>query len=109
MNPALIPLGLGVFQALQKLVDTKEVCTKCQNQPASFRACELYHDSRWDNVLTSVLLGVMLYCLTQLKMSGLAWGVVAPASLLFLFMFAGALTADTYVPMEVPLHPALTD
>lgn len=112
-NPAVIPFSLGALQALQRVVEVKHKCASCENLEcvggSSLLPCQLLqHDARWDSVFTSVLVGVFLYCLTKLNLSKLAWVMVTPSLVLFLFLFAGTITSESYVHFPVRMHPALS-
>lgn len=112
MNPSIIPFGLGAMQALQNVVEVNQKCEFCEQvEPrsgSSILPCQLLqHDARWDGVFTAVLMGVIIYCLTKLNLSKLAWVMVTPSMILFLFMFAGTITSESYVQFPVRMHPAL--
>ena len=106
--PALIPLSLGMFQALQHVVEPSPVCEQCATATCP-APCQLKQDARWDTVFTSVLVGVMVYCLSRMKLGGLAWGLVTPAVFFFLCLLAGTVSAESYVPLPVKMHPALLE
>ena len=97
------------MQALQNVVEVNQKCEFCERgSSTTVIPCQLLqHDARWDGVFTAVLMGVIIYCLTKLNLSKLAWVMVTPSMILFLFMFAGTITSESYVQFPVRMHPAL--
>jgi len=121
MNPAVVPLSLGLFQILQKVSDTEkgsdhcEICQinrkrtllQAQSSACTVKPCELRSDAQWDSVVSTVIIAVVVFCMSKMNMSGLAWSLMTPAILFFTVMCCATLDAESHVVFPVKMHPAL--